>query len=223
MDVIPIVRVLAAALMSLPVGLDREIRGKPAGVRTHILIAAATSALSWLSIDLAVGNVSADPTRIISYVVAGIGFLGAGLIVGVRGRVYGLTTAASAFAVMAIGVLNGSGNHEVAGVLTAVVMLALGPVDWVKRKTYERLSRQETTVHIVVDDHRRTGVVLKSLHDVAVDIRALEFSPMGEGVVLQMTVRGDAEDLVRLRRCLDDLKGSSAAVIESGGGTMDSD
>lgn len=100
MDLEPIARVILAAALGVPIGLDRELRGKAAGLRTHALVASACAALGAVSVLAAPLSVSgADGTRIAAQVVSGIGFIGAGVIFASQGRARGLTTAASLFSV----------------------------------------------------------------------------------------------------------------------------
>lgn len=224
MDLEPVWRIALAALMSVPIGLDRELHGKAAGLRTHLLLATATSALGYLSVDLAEGDVSADPTRIASYVVAGIGFIGAGLIVGVRGRIYGLTTAAAAFSVMAIGVLNGTGYALAAGALTVASVLALWPIEWLKPRTYGRFAQYEVTLHLALQDAGRVGEVLPCPAEAGVEVRALEMQPFpGDGALLQMTVRGKADRVDRLIATLTAHPATDGTPVRSGVSSGDSD
>ena len=224
MDAEPVVRIALAALMSIPIGLDRELHGKPAGLRTHLLLATSTAALGYLSVELAEGDLSADPTRIASYVVAGVGFLGAGLIVGVRGRVYGLTTAAAAFSVMAIGVLNGTGFHLAAVTLTAVSLLALWPVDWLKPRTYGRYARSEVTLHVSVLDVTQLADVLRQAERQDVEVRALETQPLGDSAaVVQLTVRGRLHQVDSLVTAITDHPATSGRPIRSGASAGDAD
>ena len=96
---------LAAALGSL-IGYERERAGKPAGVRTHGMVSLGAALFTVVSID---GFGGADPARVAAQVVTGIGFLGAGAILHMRGSVHGLTTAASLWVTAAIGVSVGVG------------------------------------------------------------------------------------------------------------------
>ena len=117
------------------VGLERELSGKPAGLRTNILICLGSTMLMDLSIKLGVGPDGArfgDPARLAAQVVTGIGFLGAGTIMQARGAVVGLTTAATIWVVAAIGLLVGGDRfvEAVGGTLLVLVVLAgLGQVE----------------------------------------------------------------------------------------------
>lgn len=112
------------------IGLERELGGKPAGLRTNILICIGSVLYTKLSITMAAGN--ADPTRIAAQIVTGVGFIGAGTILHARGAVVGLTSAATIWVVAAIGVaLGGAFYLEAAGttLLVLVVLQGLGRVE----------------------------------------------------------------------------------------------
>jgi putative Mg2+ transporter-C (MgtC) family protein len=119
-----------AVLLGGAVGLERELSGKPAGLRTNILICLGSTLLMDLSISIGIGDNGArigDPGRIAAQVVTGIGFLGAGTIMQARGSVVGLTTAATIWVVAAIGLLVGAGRFvEAAGATVLVVMVLAG-------------------------------------------------------------------------------------------------
>src|SRR5207237_315279 len=96
------------------IGLERELGGKPAGLRTHILICLGSVIYNKLSVAMATGT--ADPTRIAAQIVTGVGFIGAGTILHARGAVVGLTSAATIWVVAAIGVALGAAFYwEAAG------------------------------------------------------------------------------------------------------------
>jgi putative Mg2+ transporter-C (MgtC) family protein len=122
-------RLFAAALLGMAVGFEREYRRKPAGLRTHMLVATGSAAFMIISMELATGplsrdGVAADPTRIIQGIIGGIGFLGAGAIIKGGREVTGLTTGASVWVAGAIGVACGIGFHDIA-VLLAVIVIAI--------------------------------------------------------------------------------------------------
>jgi putative Mg2+ transporter-C (MgtC) family protein len=223
MDWEPVLRILAAAAMSLPIGFDREMHGKPAGLRTHLLLATSTAALGYLSVDLAEGREFADPTRIASYVVAGIGFLGAGLIVGVRGRVYGLTTAVGAFSVMAVGVLTGTGYGMVALALTVVSLLFLWPVEWLKPRTYGRVARVESTLTIVVSDPTGLADVLAAPAAHGIEIRGVDVDAADPVIVVQLTLRATTADLEHLCHALGAHAATTGRPAVSGASSGDLD
>jgi putative Mg2+ transporter-C (MgtC) family protein len=117
-------RLLLAAALGAAIGYQRERAQKPAGLRTHILIAAGAALFTIVS-TYGFG-VEADPSRIAAGVVAGIGFIGAGAIIRREGGIVeGLTTAATIWAVAAIGLAAGAGMYIISVVTTAVVAIVL--------------------------------------------------------------------------------------------------
>ena len=108
------VRLSLAAVLGALLGIERETKGKAAGVRTHMLV--AVSCALFVLIPQMSGTANADMTRVIQGVIAGVGFLGAGTII--KGRddenVRGLTTAAGIFMTAAIGIAAGLGREATA-------------------------------------------------------------------------------------------------------------
>ena len=119
-------RLTLAAALGGAIGLEREYRRKPAGLRTNMLIALGSALLAVLSTEL--GTSANSPDRIAAQVVTGIGFLGAGAILRSGENVHGLTTAATIWVNAAIGMAAGLGAYGVAysgAAITLVVLLLL--------------------------------------------------------------------------------------------------
>jgi len=123
-------RLVMAAILCGMVGIEREYRHRPAGVRTYALVGMGTALFTIASISF--GSMAAEGTvdvsRVASYVLAGIGFIGAGTIIQSRGIVKGLTTAASIWIVAAIGMVIGMGLYGpaiIAAVLTMIILVVL--------------------------------------------------------------------------------------------------
>jgi putative Mg2+ transporter-C (MgtC) family protein len=121
-----------ASAMGLLLGLDREIRGISAGVRTHMLVALSSAMTMLIALELfeelaARGQSDPDPTRAIQGLAQAIGFLCAGVIFVARGSVYGLTTAASLWMTSSLGMAAGAGMYQIAaaGVIFAVLILSV--------------------------------------------------------------------------------------------------
>ena len=117
-------RVLLAAFLGALVGVQRESRGKAAGLRTNTLIAAGAAVFGVLSIRL-VPHVQGDPSRIAAAVVTGIGFLGAGAILRNEHDVHGLTTAATIWVNSGIGLCAAAGLYWTATGTTALTLFVL--------------------------------------------------------------------------------------------------
>lgn len=131
-DSVFITRILIAMVLGAFVGLERQIRGREAGLRTNILVclgsAAIIVAFQKLSVEFSGGAESAirmDPARAAAGVITGIGFLGAGTIIKSNDFVRGLTTSASIWVVAAIGVTVGLGEYVISCLLTLLVLIAL--------------------------------------------------------------------------------------------------
>ncbi|HEX9814539.1 MAG TPA: MgtC/SapB family protein [Myxococcota bacterium] len=132
-----------ALLCGAIVGVERQLRGKPAGVRTSILICVSTAVFIHLG-DVAAGA-SGDPVRVLGQLVTGVGFLGAGVIMAREGTVTGVTTAAVIWVLAAIGAAIGLGLYPGAlvlafltvGVLTGVELLE-SSLRWLARGIYEK-------------------------------------------------------------------------------------
>ncbi|MFM9268742.1 MgtC/SapB family protein [Halomonas elongata] len=139
-------RLGAAAGLALVLGIEREFRGKPAGLRSHMLVAlgAAAFLLVGLEILFSAGNgptARIDPTRIVEGVIGGIGFLGAGSIIRSGTSVQGITTGASIWLAGAIGIAAGVGDMALATMVTLlalIIMTVLGAIEralpWHKRE-----------------------------------------------------------------------------------------
>ena len=125
-----LVRIGVILLLSAAVGIDRELKHKPAGIKTHMLVGLGSTIFTLVSIsmfymfkDIAQPGGQPDLGRIAAQIVTGIGFLGAGTILQSRGTVTGLSTAASLWAVAGIGLATGTGMYLVAVVATIAIVL----------------------------------------------------------------------------------------------------
>jgi len=124
-----LVRILIASLLGGLIGLERDMHGRAAGLRTHLLVSMGSAVFTILSEIIAKNSnatgFQADPGRIAAQVVAGIGFLGAGVIIKEGVNVRGLTTAACLWGAAAIGMASGYGYYEIAIFATAVALVSL--------------------------------------------------------------------------------------------------
>jgi putative Mg2+ transporter-C (MgtC) family protein len=125
-----ILRLLVAAALGAAIGLEREIRRKPAGLRTNILIALGSALFTAVSIQLA--DAGGTPDRIAAQIVTGVGFLGGGAILRSGMNVQGMTTAATIWVNAAVGMAAGAGQFAMATVTAAItlaVLAVLQPVE----------------------------------------------------------------------------------------------
>jgi len=118
-----ILRLLLAAALGAIIGFQRERAGKPAGMRTHMLICIGAALFTVAGME---GFTGADPARIAAGIVTGIGFLGAGAIFRREGGlVVGLTTAASIWSIAAIGLAAGAGLYLIASAAALLILIVL--------------------------------------------------------------------------------------------------
>ena len=149
-----LLKLLLATLLGGAIGLEREIAGKPAGLRTNILICIGAALFTHLSISIAQigftadGRPYGDTTRIAAQIVSGIGFLGAGAILHAHGAVVGLTTAATIWVVAAVGAAVGAGAYVEGIGTSALIMIVLVGLRPVERKLLRRRRKVNATVRV---------------------------------------------------------------------------
>jgi len=155
-----IARLAWAALLGAIVGIERNVRRRPSGMRTGFCVSLASALFTIASIEIARRTGDASPTRIASNIVQGVGFLGAGVILRDRGNVVGLTTAATIFAVAAIGMAAGGGLYAISGISCALLLFALVVLfyveDWLNLKPRYMLFRVfvDRAENMVTDVHK---------------------------------------------------------------------
>ncbi len=143
-----LIRMLIASLLGGLIGFERDIHGRAAGLRTHLLVSLGAAVFMILSEVVSESVIAsgflADPGRIAAQVVSGIGFWGAGVIIKEGAKVRGLTTAACLWSAAAIGMASGSGYYEIAIVATGIALISLVFLKFIERfypkDTYRVLS-----------------------------------------------------------------------------------
>ena len=133
------------------IGLERQLRGKPAGIRTTILVCLGTMLFARLGVDSQDNR--ADPTRVLGQIVTGIGFLGGGLMLARDGHVKGVTSAAVIWIVAGIGVTIALEEFRAAVALTLVTLFVLVGVQRLER-AFRSLRRGVHGPDLPVADHR---------------------------------------------------------------------
>lgn len=125
-----VLSIILAVVFGAAIGLEREISGKAAGLRTNVLICLGATVFTIISKEMAGEGQSL--TRIAAQIITGVGFLGAGAIIRDRGGVHGLTTAATIWLVASIGMACGAGFYKLAVISTfiaIVVLIGLGQLE----------------------------------------------------------------------------------------------
>lgn len=159
-------RLLLGAALGGVVGLERQLRRKPAGLRTNMFICMGSALFTVLSEEISHRFGDASPTRIVSNLIPGIGFIGAGAIIRERGSVVGLTTAATVFVVASMGMAVGAGLYLTASFAGLLILLALSLLGWAEDRLSLKtraLTFRVTTPHLE-EAMARTSQLLKELN-----------------------------------------------------------
>jgi putative Mg2+ transporter-C (MgtC) family protein len=134
-----VLRLLVALVLGGVLGLERETKDKPAGLRTLSLVAAGSAGFTLVGLAMiraipGAAEASADPTRLVAGLAGGVGFLGAGAIIQSRASVKGLTTATTVWVAAAIGLASGCGRYTIAAALALLAVLVLRALAVVERR-----------------------------------------------------------------------------------------
>jgi len=145
-----ITAILLAVCCGAAIGLERELKRKPAGLRTNVLICLGAAVFTIISERMAGGQDSI--TRIAAQIVTGVGFLGAGAVIQDRGGIHGLTTAATIWLVASIGMACGAGLYCLAIVTTVLAIVVLLGLRWIESRL--DLNRRQPDSSKESDSHR---------------------------------------------------------------------
>jgi putative Mg2+ transporter-C (MgtC) family protein len=191
---------LVAVALTGAIGVEREIAGQPAGLRTHITVGLGAALFGFISVhgfDAYVAgrntnNYQIDVSRVASQVVVGVGFLGAGAILKEGASIRGLTTAASLWATAAIGLACGLGSFFAAVAAAVALLLSLvflrTPRGWVRR----RLARSLQTVIIHIRHGTNPSEVVSALHEIdGCDVRSLSIRREDDGLTIEADLKAD--------------------------------
>lgn len=137
--------IVLAALLGAVIGLERELSGKAAGLRTNILICLGAAVFTIISREMALETDQDSVTRIAAQIVTGVGFLGAGAIIQDRGGIHGLTTAASIWLVASIGMACGGRFYYLAVISTVIAIITLIGLGKLARPLEKHTKKQKNT------------------------------------------------------------------------------
>jgi len=177
---------LAAALGGA-IGMERELRERQAGLRTHLVVCLGSalftlvSAYGFREFLVSGGSlVRTDPTRIAAQIVSGIGFLGAGAIIRQGLSVRGLTTAATLWLVAAIGMATGAGYYSAALFTTVGALLTLGPLRIAAYKIVHRYRPDVDRLLVEIPAGGSPGPVIEAIERSGGHVRSLEIAQEGD-------------------------------------------
>lgn len=182
------------------IGLEREIKHKPAGLRTNILICLGAMLFTWLSLmmsNIAQPGTPGDPARIAAQIVTGIGFLGGGMILQSGGAVSGLTSAATVWVVAAIGMCIGLGYPIIATIFTVTVFITLYFLSKVDRKLFGKMHCYETWIHLKTMDPAARAEIMETFQHGDLELTRLSVDERDERY--QILARYFASEVRHLR------------------------
>jgi putative Mg2+ transporter-C (MgtC) family protein len=193
-------RLLLATVLGGIIGLERELRHKPAGLRTNMLISLGAALFTIISFAMA-STVGGDHTRIAAQIIPGIGFIGAGVVIRERGAVLGITSAATIFVIAAVGMACGAGLPVTAVFTTLLLLVALVLLGIAEERF--GLHSQLTTFRITAAG--QAGMI-ERVHDIAsqmgVELRRWQSHKSSDGFVVEfdadVTIPRERELLAKL-------------------------
>jgi putative Mg2+ transporter-C (MgtC) family protein len=176
-----LLRVVVAATLGGLVGIERELREREAGFRTHLLVSVGSclftlvSAYGFREFLVSGGNVvRTDPTRIAAQIVTGVGFLGAGAIIRQGFSVRGLTTAATLWVVAAIGMASGAGYFSAAVITTALVLFSLWPLRIFAFRVMTRIRPETERLIVQLPSGESPAPLIEKLESLGGSLQSLE-------------------------------------------------
>jgi putative Mg2+ transporter-C (MgtC) family protein len=179
------IRLVIAAILGGVIGLERQIRDKPAGLRTNILICVGSTLFMSLSTRVA-QVLGGDPTRIAAQIISGIGFLGAGAVLHSHGFVLGLTTAATIWVVAGVGMALGSGMYLLAVFATAMSLVTLYFLSFIEDRIQGRRSYSYSLV--VSDLNQALASINSVLQESSVAAASFNFKKRSENYRVWFTL-----------------------------------
>ncbi len=194
-----ITKLIIAAILGILLGLEREMKRKPLGLKTCLVISVASCLLTIVSIDSALlynheaGDLRIDPMRITAQIVSGIGFLGAGVILRKNNEVVsGLTTAAMVWASAGLGIAAGSGFYMDAIVCLFILLVCVEGLPFILKRVGPRVLREkEVAVTMVITKEARIAEIIENMNAVEIKIEKIRTKERAENtreVTLQCVV-----------------------------------
>lgn len=211
-----LLRLGIAAGLGAAIGIERELRDREAGLRTHMLVALGAALFTVVSAYgfadvLGRGDPNVverlDPSRIAAQVVSGIGFLGAGAIIRQGLSVRGLTTAASLWIVAAIGMAAGAGMYAAASIGTVIVLFSLGPLRILAYRGMEHIRPEERRIVVELETDAAAAQLLAEVHAHDYVVQSFELEDEVDRRVVTMHLNRGVAALVPLLSDLEFVKG----------------
>ena len=180
-----IFRLFLAIILSGLIGFERELHGRPAGLRTHVLVSLGAALVMLISVDGF--NGAGDPARLAAQVVSGIGFLGAGAILRDGGDIKGITTAATLWICGMIGLACGNGYYLGAVITTifvSIFILILRPIE-------SKINSKNRNIILTVDSNKVVMATIVKIFDeekVAIENISADYYERNEKQILKLKI-----------------------------------
>ncbi len=211
----PFIALLISALLGSIIGIERDIRGRAAGLRTNLVVALGSTLFTLISSYTVIAfDGSSDPTRIAAQIVSGIGFLGAGVIIKSGLSIKGLTSAASLWLVSAIGMAAGFHYYTLALATAILGVISLSLLDYLERTYKKDFYRQ---VSITGSSSLDANAIGEFLTDRGCRIQSTNYVLKGESeirLIYQVKIHVKKEYLDRGFEITKELKASSSHIWE---------
>ncbi len=201
-------RLLIGALMGGVIGVERETHGRPAGLRTHLLVSLSGVLIMLISQNhyrllpaIEPSFVRVDLGRIVSGAITGVGFLGAGVIIKTRGAIYGLTTAACIWIVFAMGLAVGAGMYLPAVAVFVLTYFTL----WILRNMEKNLPKDTFKTIRVTGDEKLDEEALRAAIKKYGQVLGLEYEKDIEAKTVSYIVSASFKKEMPVRNVLEDI------------------
>ena len=192
-----VIKMFASILMGCILGLEREVRGKPAGFRTLALICFGSTIFTICSYLLGVQD---NRDRMAANIITGVGFLGAGVIFRNNNSVSGITTAASIWIAAAIGMLIGLGEFGLAGISLGLALFILYILDFFQLWIDDRFQHRD--YRIVFKDSDKSSALRHKIRDLKLNVNGTKVSRQDSDIVFEISVSGKESRIVKFNHWL---------------------
>lgn len=220
-----LIKLALAALVGLILGIEREAKHKPLGLKTCVVISVASCLLTIVSIEAAFEThngesfIRADPMRLAAQIISGVGFLGAGVILRRSNDVIsGLTTAAIVWAASGFGIAIGAGYFYEVGIAVVLVSITVVILPFIVQKIGPHaLREQEVRLHIFVKDISDLTRVAQEVRNLVIDVKDIKLKGHVDGhkIEARCTIDQGAEELFIHYNRIQKIPGVTRAEIDS--------
>ena len=181
-----------STLLGLFIGIDRQLKNKPLGVKTSMVISVASCLITMVSIESVhvysvPGHTNMDPMRLAAQIVSGIGFLGAGVILRRSNDVIsGLTTASMVWAASALGIAIGAGFYLQATVAMILIILAINVLPQLVKIASYSLRQKDLSIKITVKEHHELDGIFKQIKNLGMHVKRVKIKDIDSGAFQQL-------------------------------------